>query len=143
MRESMKNTDENSLLFALWLCSKGIVEPKPAYNACIFRQTQKPRLGVLAVSNGLLTVQQSIEVLSLQSKNKRPYGENAVEQGFLTEDGLKSILQIQSNSAPTLIESLCRITDLDRKGLLSEQEIFLETELAFGKAPQTAECVAS
>ena len=130
MRQTMANTDENNLLFALWLCSKGVVDPESAYKAYNYRQLQKPGLEEIAVFNGLLTVQQSIEIQGLLLGTNRQYGETAVKLGFLTEADLKTLLLIQVNSLPTLIESFYQLMKIDKQSLLRAQECFMETGLA-------------
>lgn len=129
MRKSQKNTDENNLLFAFWLCAQGIVDPQTAYNAYQYRQTHKPDLEELTLFNGLLTVQQSIEIQSLQSVVHLPFGEAAVKLGFLTKAELSALQIVQINSAPTLIEAIRHVSNDDRKHLQKAQEIFLKTEL--------------
>lgn len=76
------------------------------------------KMGLLAVSEGMMTVEQAEVVNGLQATQDKRFGDIAVEKGYLTEEQISNLLKKQGNTylafAQTLVnENLLQMKDLE------------------------------
>lgn len=71
------------------------------------RQEQvRVKLGLIAVSEGLITLAQSEEINRLQATCDKRFGDIAIEKGYMTEAQLDKILKMQGNAYLVFVQSL-------------------------------------
>ena len=75
------------------------------------------KMGLLAVSEGILTIDQADYINGLQATMDKRFGDIAVEKGFLTEDQISNLLKKQGNAYLTFAQTLVN------ENLLSMQEL--------------------
>lgn len=75
------------------------------------------KMGLLAVSEGILTIEQADYINGLQATMDKRFGDIAVEKGFLTEDQISNLLKKQGNAYLTFAQTLVN------ENLLSMQEL--------------------
>ena len=89
--------------FASHLFAKKLITGDQFAQAVRLQLERRPRIGALVISRGLLTIKQVMAVLSAQADNlERPFGELAVELGYLTREQLAELLFEQDRQAPPL-----------------------------------------
>ena len=76
------------------------------------------KMGLLAVTEGIMTVEQADEVNRLQATMDKRFGDIAVEKGYLTEEQISNLLKKQGNTylafAQALVnEELLRLQELE------------------------------
>ena len=64
------------------------------------------KMGLLAVSEGILTIDQADYINGLQATMDKRFGDIAVEKGFLTEDQISNLLKKQGNAYLTFAQTL-------------------------------------
>ncbi len=64
------------------------------------------KLGLLAVAEGMMTLEQADEVNKLQAIMDKRFGDIAVSKGYLTEDQIGKLLKMQGNTYMTFIQTL-------------------------------------
>ncbi len=91
---------------------------KEQFAKVIERQsTVRVKLGLIAVSDKLMTAQQADEVNMLQSVMDKRFGDIAVEKGYLTDDQVGLLLKKQGNLYLTFVQTLvdegiCTLEDI-------------------------------
>lgn len=80
--------------FVRYLAESGLVPEPEARRASSATLCFRELIGVIAVSHGLLTMQQVDTVLAHLTDGRR-FGEVAVELGFLTPDQVRMLLEVQ------------------------------------------------
>ena len=66
----------------------------------------KAQLGLIAVAEGMMTLDQTAEVNRLQALKDQRFGDIAVERGFLTEEQVAKLLKKQGNAYLTFIQTM-------------------------------------
>jgi len=117
--------------FGQFLVTRGVVNEEAVINALNLQKERTLPIGKIALREKLLSVKQVFHILNeqgknynngQQGKNYKLFGQIAVELGYLTEQDVRKLLEIQQKSRPLLGELLVEI------GALSQHE--LERELA-------------
>ncbi len=89
--------------FASHLFEKQIITGDQFGQAVRLQLARRPRIGAMVISQGLLTIKQVMAVLSAQAdKLERPFGELAVDLGYLSREQLARLLFEQDRQAPPL-----------------------------------------
>ncbi len=89
--------------FASHLFAKNLITGDQFAEAVRLQLERRPRIGALVISQGLLTIKQVMAILTAQADNlERPFGELAVELGYLTREQLAQLLFEQNRQAPPL-----------------------------------------
>ena len=109
-------------IFASYLLQKGKVSQQNINEVFAKQENSRARLGVIAVSEKLITIEQANEINNLQSIYDRRFGQIAVEKNFLTKGQVERLVSLQGNRFLLFIQS---IVDLD---IMTMEEI--ENELA-------------
>ncbi len=68
--------------------------------------TARARLGVIAVSEQLMTIEQADEVNNLQSVYDKRFGDIAIDKGYLTQDQVDRLVCLQGNQFLTTLQTM-------------------------------------
>lgn len=108
--------------FGNYLVGRGKLS-KDEFRQIIERQKEtRARLGLIAVSEKLLSVQQAEEVNQIQERLDRRFGDIAIDKGYLTKEQVGHLLSLQGNPY------LCFMQTVLETGFLTAEE--MEIELA-------------
>lgn len=89
-----------------YLVEKQKLTPKQ-FQAAIYAQNNvHVKLGLIAVSEGLMTKEQADKVNRLQAVMDKRFGDIAIEQGYLTQAQVKRLLVLQGNSYLSFVQTL-------------------------------------
>lgn len=66
----------------------------------------RPTIGEIAKSKKYISSKQILHVLSIQNLTSKPFGEIAIEEGFLTPEQLNEIIKEQEEKEMNIIEAL-------------------------------------
>jgi hypothetical protein len=103
--------------FGLYLKKKAIVSAEQLVDAIEAQLTSMPRIGQLALEEGIVSPREIFEVLLAQSNSpSEMFGELAIQMGFMTRNELMQLLMIQANRKLPIEEILVA------QGVLSEPE---------------------
>lgn len=103
--------------FGKYLQDIGVLSPEQYEDIIESSRTARVKMGILAVSEGLMTEAQAEEVNQLQAQQDARFGDIAVSKGYLTEDQVMGLLKKQGDSYLLFVQEL-----VERK-LLSLEEI--------------------
>ena len=109
-------------MFANYLLQKDRINPKDIITVFTKQETSRARLGVIAVSEKLITTDQANEINNLQSIYDRRFGQIAIEKNFLTKGQVERLVSLQGNRFLLFIQA---IIDLN---LLTMEEIEKELD---------------
>ena len=84
-------------IFADYLKIKKILDESELKKVYAGQEKRYVRLGVIAISEKLMTIEQVEEVNELQSIYDKRFGDIAMSEGYLNEDQLAKILTLQGN----------------------------------------------
>jgi|tagenome__1003787_1003787.scaffolds.fasta_scaffold20119622_2 hypothetical protein len=103
--------------FGLYLKKKGLISAEQLVNALEAQLASMPRIGQLALEEGIVSPREIFEVLLAQSNSpSEMFGEIAIQMGFMTRNELMQLLMIQADRKQSLE------TILVAQGVLSDQE---------------------
>src|SRR3982751_5460569 len=103
--------------FGLYLKKKGIISAEQLVDALEAQMASMPRIGQLALEEGIVSPREIFEVLLAQSNSpSEMFGELAIQMGFMTRNELMQLLMIQADRKQALEKILVA------QGILSEQE---------------------
>src|SRR5437588_12658651 len=84
--------------FGLYLKNKGVVTAEQLVAALEAQLTTLPRIGQLALEEGIISPREIFDVLRAQSESPNVrFGELAIEMGLMTRDELRRLLMIQAD----------------------------------------------
>ena len=87
-----------SQLFGKYLVEQKALSDDTLKNILKEQEGTRVRLGTIAVADGLLTEAQADEINHLQTQMDKRFGDIAVEQKYLTENQVSTLLIKQGNS---------------------------------------------
>ncbi len=95
-----------SRLFGAYLLKEGMLTE--AQLSTVYETMQKVRVkvGLIAVSEKLMTTQQSDEVNRLQAIVDKRFGDISIEKGYLTEEQVSRLLGLQGNQYLSFVQSI-------------------------------------
>src|SRR3954464_14858678 len=103
--------------FGLYLKKKGLISAEQLVNALEAQLASMPRIGQLALEEGIVSPREIFEVLLAQSSSPTEmFGELAIQMGFMTRNELMQLLMIQADRKQPLQQILVA------HGILTEQE---------------------
>ncbi len=85
------------LYFGNYLMKKGLINPTQLEEIMLKQQQTRVKLGLIAVSEKLLTTKQAEEINQLQRSMDRRFGDIAIEKGYLLEEEVTHLLNMQGN----------------------------------------------
>lgn len=115
--------------YAVYLVRVGAITPDDLVTAMEVQHRRREPFGKIALKSRKLTVRQTAEILNHQANHPaQRFGEIAVQMGFMTEDDVSAILQIQKANIPTLeevfvSEGMLTADQLDRWSQAYQQEM--------------------
>ena len=92
-------------IFANYLVKEGKLTENHLGEIFSAQEKRRVRLGVIAVSEKLMTVEQVEEVNSLQAVLDKRFGDIAIEKGYLTDEQVSRLLVLQGNSFLAFMQS--------------------------------------
>lgn len=93
-------------IFADYLLNKGKITAEDSEAIFQKQESSRARLGVIAVSEQLLTIEQANEINNLQSIYDRRFGQIAVDKGFLTDGQVDRLISLQGNRFMSFIQAI-------------------------------------
>lgn len=93
-------------IFADYLMEKGKLTQQDVEIVFSAKEERRARLGVIAVSEKLITVGQAEEINQLQAVQDKRFGDIAIENGYLTQEQLENLLSLQGNAFLTFTQSV-------------------------------------
>lgn len=112
------------MLFEISLVRKGIVTADDFVRALEMQIELRQPIGRICLEQKRLTMNQLFLVLAEGTGQKLPFGEIAIQLGFLTREDLAEMLLVQSERTPTLSECLVQAGALDGEELERERRLF-------------------
>src|SRR3954467_6786992 len=104
--------------FAVYLKNKGIISAEQLVAALEAQLATPPRIGQLALEEGIMSPRDIFDVLLAQRKSPDVrFGELAIEMGLITRNELMRLLMIQADRKRPLADMLVR------EGILSELRV--------------------
>ena len=110
-----------SQIFGKFLVEQNKISGDSMSKALELQQSARAKLGLIAVSEKLITIEQADMINRRQALEDKRFGDIAVELGILTESQVSHILGLQGNPYLVFVQTLTE------QGFLSSEEI--ETEL--------------
>lgn len=104
-------------LLGNYMLEKGLLSKSQLATVFHTQESKRAKLGVIAVSEKLMTIAQAEQVNALQATMDKRFGDIAIEKGYLSEMQLSRLLELQGNSYLALIQA---IVD---EGFLSMEQI--------------------
>ena len=93
-------------IFANYLVDSGKLTAENLRDIFSSQEQKRVRLGVIAVSEKLMTIEQAEEVNQLQSVYDKRFGDIAVDKGYLTAEQVSRLLALQGNSFLAFVQSV-------------------------------------
>lgn len=93
-------------IFANYLVESGKLSTQDLDNIFSIQDSKRVRLGVIAVSEKLMTIEQVEEVNQLQSILDKRFGDIAIEKGYLNSEQVGRLLVLQGNSYLAFVQSV-------------------------------------
>jgi len=93
-------------IFANYLVETGKLSEQNVEVIFSTKEERRARLGVIAVSEKVLTVDQAEEINQLQAIYDKRFGDIAIDNGFLTAEQVDRLLSLQGNAFLTFIQSI-------------------------------------
>lgn len=109
-------------IFGNYLIETGELTKEQLQFVYEMQETSRSRLGIIAVTEQMMTVEQVDEVNKLQAVMDKRFGDIAVSNQYLTEEQVSNLLKLQGNRYITFIQSIVDkdYITLDRLNLLLE-----------------------
>ncbi|MBO5460942.1 MAG: chemotaxis protein CheX [Ruminococcus sp.] len=93
-------------IFANYLVETGKLSEQNVEVIFSTKEERRARLGVIAVSEKVLTVDQAEEINQLQAIYDKRFGDIAIDNGYLTEEQVERLLNLQGNAFLAFIQSI-------------------------------------
>lgn len=93
-------------IFANYLVETGKLSEQNVEVIFSTKEERRARLGVIAVSEKMLTAKQADEINRLQAIYDKRFGDIAIDNGFLTSEQVERLLNLQGNAFLTFIQSI-------------------------------------
>ena len=93
-------------LLGNYMMEKGLLSRTQLVKSYQIQETHRAKLGVIAVSEKLMTIAQAEQVNALQASMNKRFGDIAIEKGYLTEPQLGRLLELQGNAYLAFVQAL-------------------------------------
>jgi len=93
-------------IFANYLAECGKLSDQNLKDIFAIQDSKRVRLGVIAVSEKLMTIEQVEEVNQLQAVLDKRFGDIAIEKGYLNNEQVGRLLVLQGNSYLAFVQSV-------------------------------------
>lgn len=94
------------LYFGNYLLEKNKISQSQLEEVIMQQHTSRAKLGLIAVAEKLLTSKQADELNELQKLKDSRFGDLAIEKGYLLEEDVKHLLNLQGNSYLKFVQVL-------------------------------------
>lgn len=94
------------LYFGKYLVDNGVISQSEYENVIAQLQQASVKLGLIAVSEKLLTTKQADEINDIQKKKDQRFGDIAIDKGYLLHEEVAYLLNMQGNSYMKFIQVL-------------------------------------
>ncbi len=112
------------LYFGKYLVEKNKITPSQYETILKQQQNTRAKLGLLAVSERLLTTRQAEEIHDIQKKMDRRFGDIAIEKGYLLAEEVTYLLNIQGNPYVQFVQTCIDNNILDIHEIITNLEQF-------------------
>lgn len=92
--------------FGNYLVEKNVISKSQFEDLMKKQQSSHAKLGLIAVAEKLLTAKQAEEINELQKKMDRRFGDIAIEKGYLLNEEVTYLLNLQGNDYLKFVQSL-------------------------------------
>lgn len=92
-------------LIGAYLVEQGIVTKNQLTQVYNKQESDRAKLGVIAVAEKMMTIAQAEQVNMLQTSMDKRFGDIAVEKGYLTDAQVQRLLGLQGNSYLTFLQA--------------------------------------
>lgn len=92
--------------FGDYLLKNNLISSERLDKVMEYQERNRAKLGLIAVSEGLLTAVQAEELNHLQATQDKRFGDLAIEKGYLTENDISHLLRLQGNPYLVFIQAL-------------------------------------
>lgn len=92
-------------LIGAYLVEQGILTKNQLAQVYAKQESERAKLGVIAVAEKMITIAQAEHVNMLQASIDKRFGDIAVEKGYLTDTQVQRLLGLQSNTYLTFLQS--------------------------------------
>lgn len=89
-----------------YLVESGKITKEQLCDVIAGQDSVRVKLGLIAVSEGMMTIRQAEEVNLLQTIKDKRFGDIAVEEGYLTEEQLEKLLKKQGSAYLVFVQTL-------------------------------------
>ncbi len=110
-------------LLGTYMLEKGLLSRTQLVKSYQIQEMNRAKLGVIAVSEKLMTIAQAEQVNALQASMDKRFGDIAIEKGYLTEPQLNRLLELQGNVYLSFVQAL-----VDESYLTMEQVLKAEAD---------------
>ncbi len=93
-------------LMGNFLVEQGYITRTQLIEAYKLQESNRAKLGVIAVAEKLMNIAQAEQVNTLQSSMDKKFGDIAVEKGYLTQTQVERLLGLQGNSYPAWLQAV-------------------------------------
>jgi hypothetical protein len=108
----------------VYLVRRGLITADDYVDAREAMAKGRHRIGELALTSHKLTMRQVMSILDVQVDTPRPFGQLAVEKGYLNQSDVMGLLEMQNKMSPSLVEVLVKQKILDEDTLREEGRRF-------------------
>ena len=93
-------------LIGAYLVEQGVLTKSQLVQVYSKQESDRAKLGVIAVAEKMMTIAQAEQVNMLQSSMDKRFGDIAVEKGYLTDTQVQRLLGLQGNTYLTFLQSV-------------------------------------
>ena len=93
-------------IFANYLVETGKLSEQNVEVILSTKEERRARLGVIAVAENVLTVEQAEEINQLQALYDKRFGDIAIDSGYLTKEQVERLLNLQGNAFLTFVQAV-------------------------------------
>lgn len=116
-------------MFGKFLVSRGLLRPEQLLEALEHQQSAKVSIGRIAFQEGILPLEKVLEILTLQQElgeKRKPFGELAIELGYLDAAQREELVRRQQRSTAPLAQVIVELGLLDFDLVKSALEEYLK-----------------
>ncbi len=103
-----------SQLFGKYLIENDVINEGQFDDILAKMEQTRAKLGLIAVSEGILTKEKAEEINILQTQKDARFGDIAVEEGYITKEQLDTLLSKQGNPYMKFIQVLEEVTGIEQ-----------------------------
>jgi hypothetical protein len=106
--------------FGIFLVRRGRITADQYVDARARQLQSRHKIGELALTSHRLSMRQVMAILDDQLESPRPFGQLAVDKGYLTQSGLMELLGMQEHLCPSIADVLVEQRVLNKRTMQQE-----------------------